>query len=107
MNTQSILSTNTDEGKAARVAYIDERSVPLMELMVYLYGRWQDEKEYEDFNEYIKLVTAKALECFPQATDITFNKTFKLGMILPDFHRVVFYVNSKTAGWKGTGLTKS
>lgn len=29
---------------------------PTLECFYYLYERWQDEKEYEDFNDYVKVM---------------------------------------------------
>lgn len=33
--------------------------------MTYLYSRWQDEKKYEDFNEYVKHAEKKLKEIEP------------------------------------------
>ena len=37
------------------------------ELICYLWERWQDEHEYEDFNDYFKAVK----ECIPEITKMT------------------------------------
>jgi hypothetical protein len=37
-----------------------EKSIGLME---NLYNRWQDEREYEDFNDYVKPLQPIAAEC--------------------------------------------
>lgn len=36
--------------------------------MTYLYARWQDEKKYEDFKEYVKHAEKKLKEIEPSAT---------------------------------------
>lgn len=38
-----------------------------LELLVYLYDRWQDEKEYEDINDYLQVIKRTV----PNAYEIT------------------------------------
>ena len=84
----------------ARASFIEDNHNPLLDLMVSLYGRWQDEKEYEDFNEYKTAMAAKAKECFPEATEIVVSK-FKVAMRHPALpYKVVFYVSGSQIGWK-------
>ena len=43
----------------------------LKDAMIYLYGRWQDESQYEDFHEYISYIKKR----LPKgATKMTFTK---------------------------------
>lgn len=66
-----------------------------------LYGRWQDEKEYEDFAEY-----AKAMKKMVATTKIKFIKAAKrpFGFIVDtggETHRYIqVYINSRYIGWK-------
>jgi hypothetical protein len=39
---------------------IVEPTQSFYQLCANLYGRWQDEKEYEDFNDYVKVATEAA-----------------------------------------------
>jgi hypothetical protein len=66
-----------------------------------LHDRWMDEREYEDFADYVKAATGKVLACFPAATGITLDKRFRLTFGLPGFpFRVQFYATNKAAGWR-------
>lgn len=40
----------------------------LLNLLLNLNYRWQDEKEYEDFNEYIKVMKSEVLKIVPEVT---------------------------------------
>ena len=52
--------------------------------MVYLYGRWQDERAYEDFAQYVNvaknaLASANGSAVFGKMTKRPFELTFTLG----------------------------
>jgi hypothetical protein len=84
----------------ARATFIGEASLPLFDVMMNLCCRWQDEKGHEDFNEYEKIMIAKALECFPGAKHVVCSK-FNLTMDIPGIpYPVMFYVTTRKAGWK-------
>ena len=44
-------------------------SQKILNLFVNLYMRWQDEKEYEDFNEYIEVMTSNVKNVIGNITD--------------------------------------
>lgn len=48
-----------------------------------LKSRWQDEKEYEDFNEYINVIKQKLLVINPNATFLKLTKAFTLTFKIP------------------------
>ena len=41
-----------------------ENDGQIADLIFYLYERWQDEKEYEDIEDYLKAIQNKAPEAF-------------------------------------------
>lgn len=41
-----------------------ENGGQIADLIFYLYERWQDEKEYEDINDYLKTIQKKVPEAF-------------------------------------------
>lgn len=67
----------------------------------YLYERWQDEKEYEDWGEYEK-VMMKMVEDLPNIVyNRSWQKPFGLIVRLPRLHcNVLIYVTAKKTGWK-------
>jgi len=67
-------------------------------LMCNLYARWQDEKEYEDFEDYIHLVKNKLKEfkvTFLKMTKRPFCVHYEL-----DGVTYVIFVNSRQYGYK-------
>lgn len=66
----------------------------------YLWGRWQDEKKYEDFNEYIKSFKDKLKEIDPKAELISMTKKFAITIKMPGFpYNPIIRVTSKHIGW--------
>ena len=45
-------------------------SQKILNLFVSLYARWQDEKEYEDFNEYAKVMACNVKNVIGDITDV-------------------------------------
>ena len=70
------------------------------EHLSYLYYRWQDEKEYEDFSEYAE----SAKKMLPEDFIYTGMKKrpFKVEFTYDGF-KGFFTVNSKSLAWKLTG----
>ncbi len=67
------------------------------ETVAALYSRWLNEREYEDFADYAKVMKNLAGECFVKAT----KRPFGLVLNLPHFpYDVNFYVNSRSFGCK-------
>jgi len=60
----------------------------------YLYDRWQDEKEYEDFKEYADVMKKKVGDAFVRATKRPFGFVMKA-----EGGEVQVYVNSKSFGF--------
>ena len=68
--------------------------------MVYLYGRWQDERAYEDFAQYVTvaknaLASANSAAVFEKMTKCPFAVTFTIGQ-----DRVVVGVGSEKYYYK-------
>lgn len=90
----------TKEGRGLRNAQI----LNLMEkLIVNLWSRWLDEKEYEDFSEYSKVMESALKE---KAPDCTFIKSTKrpFGLIIqvPGMpYKTHLCATGKYLGWKG------
>lgn len=79
------------------------------ESLSHLYDRWQDEKMYEDWNDYIKVIKANFYEYCKKA--LMTNAVFVKGSKRPfgftfDFEswRVVMSVSYKSLGWKAKKL---
>jgi len=84
----------------------------LTDRLSYLYGRWQDEKEYEEFQEYINNL-CKFFEKVKKEHKIS-NAIFVKMQKRPfqfvfDFegYTVNFYINSKKLGWKAKKIIKT
>lgn len=71
------------------------------EVLINLKGRWLDEREYEDFNDYKEPITKAVLEKAPEGSKvIKITKTFNITMEIPNFpYNPIIYVNS-VYGWK-------
>ena len=76
--------------------------------MDYFYGRWQDEKECEDWTEYEKCLKNNLSQVaiknninisIVKVTKRPFGISFNI-----DNNYVVFYANAKHIGWKYKGL---
>lgn len=52
-----------------------------LQYLANLKGRWSDEKEYEDFADYEKVVQKK-LSLFEGVSDVSMNKTFAVVLLL-------------------------
>lgn len=73
--------------------------------LAYLYQRWQDEKEYEDFNDYVKFMKTSI---FPNiAQYFTFVKGSKrpFGLVIETIrkdnpNKYIVYSTAKEVGWK-------
>jgi len=77
--------------------------------LVYLYGRWQDEKEYENWDDYIAYM--KKLFAEMQKSTNTTNAVFAKASKRPfgftfDFEgwQVVLYIKARSYGWKAKKL---
>jgi len=70
----------------------------LEKAMIYLFARWQDEKEYEDFKEYEKIM-AKEIEKvgvkFVKGSKRPFGVIFQIQNL-----NFLFYMTSKFKSWK-------
>lgn len=64
----------------------------------YLYSRWQDEKEYEDINDYAKPLLEKATAA-GLPTPVMQRRPFGCKFTLAGKTYLV-YVNARTMGWK-------
>jgi hypothetical protein len=64
----------------------------------HLAGRWQDESEYEDFNDYITQMKSWV------PTGWTWvggqKRPFGFKAKMPSGHKVLFYANSRSVGWR-------
>ena len=87
----------TDEVKTKINAFMDASA----DRMCYLYGRWQDEKEYEDFNDYIDAMRKMLPDGFKfeGATKMPFGVRFSI-----EGSGVYFFgINSSKLYWKRVG----
>ena len=70
----------------------------VIDKITYLYCRWQDEKDYEDFDDYVKEArksVEKANGNFVKMTKRPFGVTISIGQV-----RVLISVTSRQLGWK-------
>jgi hypothetical protein len=70
----------------------------MKEKICYLYDRWQDENEYEDFNEY-KDVAKKHAESFG-VIFVGMTKSPFAVKIQIDEYKIALFVTRKTYYWK-------
>lgn len=69
--------------------------------LISLYGRWQDEKEYEDFKDYSKVMENKVTTLggkFLKASKRPFGCTYLL-----ENDKYQLLINGRTVGWKYIG----
>lgn len=68
-----------------------------MKYLDYLYGRWLDEQEYEDFADY-----SKAMQKMATDANITFVKAQKrpFGFVVDIGRKILLYASQKQLGWK-------
>jgi hypothetical protein len=94
-----LLMQNTNEGAKARADIVDPICDSVNELLQNLDCRWQDEKQYEDFNDYIKAMKDHILpKCptgsiFVRAHKVPFGITVRI----PGFP---YDVQFSSSGWK-------
>jgi len=67
------------------------------EYLGYLYHRWQDEKEYEDFDDYVQAANKKLRELIPARSGIAIFKMNKRPF------RVIFWIYGMKGYFKATG----
>jgi hypothetical protein len=97
--------------KENRSTYMNNLLKSVQGKLVALYERWQDEKQYEDFEEYKKVLEAEVLKHSPISnTQVkSIDKKFNITLVIPGFiYEVIIIINSKQIGWKagnaiGTG----
>ena len=83
----------------------------LIDWMADIYGRWLDEKEYEEWKDYVAILR-KSFEKEYRKLSLDgayFLKASKkpFGFIFVyDNWQVMFYVNSKERGWKAKPIPK-
>ena len=68
-----------------------------MDKLGYLWGRWQDEKEYEDFDEYANVMKAMVENAgikFVKASKRPFGYTIDIG------RQVMIYATATHLNWK-------
>ncbi len=68
-----------------------------------LYGRWQDEKEYEDFNDYVGVMKKMILARSPKMTTFVrgSKRPFGITIQIPGFpYKVQVVVGSRHVGWQ-------
>jgi len=77
----------------------------MQKILIYLCCRWQDEKRYEDFNDYIERMKTNFEDT--KVSEKISNAVFVKGYKRPfgfafDFEgwRVILSVNSNSLGWK-------
>ena len=93
----SDVSAKTQEGADARAKAMREVLATVEGLLIKLYARWQDEREYEDFEDYAKVLQEICPVEFIRATRRPF------GMIMkPEGFpfAVQVFVTSTSFGWK-------
>jgi hypothetical protein len=93
----------TEKTSPENLALINAAFTSMEEQMSYLYSRWQDELEHEDFADYEANMKANLLAKIPKAEDVTCSKkpfgiTFSL-----DGKKYQFKVTSKSYEWKRVG----
>ena len=90
--------TTTAEQRAKIMGNLVDKTA---EHLSYLQSRWQDEKKYEDFNDYIKSFKDKVKEVLPMAEVLSMTKKFEITIKVPGFpYNPIIYMTSKHIGWK-------
>jgi hypothetical protein len=79
------------------IAAIEKAVDDNMERLCYLYERWQDEKEYEDWAEYAAVMSGMFGELFVRATKRPFGCVIRVEGAPAD---VQVFINRKTCGWE-------
>ena len=88
------MEKSTVESRAKTMEKLLDKTTSLIS---YLYGRWQDEKEYEDFGDYAKAIQIEVGSIFVKAT----KRPFGFIVDIPGFpYKVQIYINQKAIGWK-------
>jgi len=88
---------------------IEELHSSIDEFLTNLYCRWQDEKEYEDWNDYVSVMKQK-FETLIAENNMSNAVYYSCGKrpfgIKFDFEgfRITLYVNSTSYGWKSKQL---
>jgi hypothetical protein len=83
----------------AKEAYQKMAEEGVMEFLGYLYGRWQDERQYEDIEDYRKAVEVKA----PYVKIIKMSKR-PFGFIFEaEDKKVHVFLKKSKAGWGYAG----
>ena len=81
----------------------------LENILSYFYSRWQDEKEYEDFQDYVdgvKKSFEKVVKEVPMKNAVFVSMTKRPFKIVFDFEgwKVSFIVTAKEYKWKATKI---
>ena len=69
------------------------------ELLVNLYGRWQDEKEYEDITSYAKPIFPAAMEHGVRILKMT-KRPFGLQFVTPNGNTYKMWVTATSCSYK-------
>jgi len=73
-------------------------SEQMMPLLSNLWGRWQDEKEYEDWRDYENAIRI-AVPLHPHPIIKISKRPFGVTFALGKYH-IQLYINANTCGWK-------
>ncbi len=97
-NTEVIVPSKSVATSEEDKKRIDDVYSDLNETMMYLYARWQDEKEYEDIAEYGRVLAVKLPEGFKliKMSKKPFGFDFSIGTAAV----YNMYVNVRSYGWK-------
>jgi hypothetical protein len=83
----NILAENTTQGRIERANVVNAIFGNIEELFVNLYSRWQDEKEYEDFNDYTTRLMEEVVKHSPKDTKLVKGnkRPFGITISIPHF----------------------
>jgi len=95
METKAVTLVKTSPENIAR---IDKMVNDLTNLMISLAGRWSDEKDYENINDYAAPIVQKLSPGFLM-TKMT-KRPFGFQFTLDNNATYAYFVTAKTLGWK-------
>lgn len=91
------------EAKLARYKVMDELVAKHQDLLINLYDRWQDEKEYEDFAEYAKVMKEAILVYLPSGGIFVRASKRPFGFVvqMPGFpYKAIVSCNGSSLRWR-------
>jgi tryptophan synthase beta subunit len=102
-----MISDNTDQAYKERQAFMKKVMDSVSDPLSDLYGRWQEEMNYEDPKDYKQEIGRIVLAVTPAGTTVERTQVQKHGLAcaiqIPEFpYKCVIFVNARNVGWKSS-----